>query len=99
MKKKTLTAVLLSSLLLSSVCAVPFAGAAEQNNTDANEEQNSGISTENGEENNYYTATPADEITDAETVECYVLYRVGDVYTAHFLNEYHNGRILWISDQ
>ena len=88
MKKKTLTAVLLSSVLLSSVCAVPFAGAAEQNNTDANEEQNSGISTENGEENNYYTATPADEVTDTETVECYVLYRVSDVYTAHFLNEY-----------
>ena len=88
MTKKTLTAVLLSSVLLSSVCAVPFAGAAEQNNTDANEEQNSGISTENGEENNYYTATPADEVTDTETVECYVLYRVSDVYTAHFLNEY-----------
>ncbi|MBP1592972.1 MAG: dockerin type I repeat-containing protein [Oscillospiraceae bacterium] len=88
MKKKTLTAVLLSSVLLSSVCAVPFAGAAEQNNTDVNEEQNSGISTENGEENNYYTAAPADEVTDAETVECYVLYRVSDVYTAHFLNEY-----------
>ena len=135
MKKKTLTAVLLSSVLLSSVCAVPFAGAAEQNNTDANEEQNSGISTEkseskpfmvtlvvygkNGEENQYYTVTPpsrenaekmseelglsegeyeidekwgggapTDEVTDTETVECYVLYRVGDVYTAHFLNEY-----------
>ena len=88
MKKKTLTAVLLSSVLLSSVCAVPFAGAAEQNNTDVNEEQNSGISTENGEENNYYTATPADEVTDTETVECNVLYRVSDVYTAHFLNEY-----------
>ena len=88
MKKKTLTAVLLSSVLLSSVCAVPFAGAVEQNNTDVNEEQNSGISTENGEENNYYTVAPADEVTDTETVECYVLYRVSDVYTAHFLNEY-----------